>query len=235
MVKRTLSAVVDIPQTSMKKARRRPFTLTPSIRVRSNFFGSRVRVTQKYADNVSISGAAGVVAGYTWRLNSTFDPDLTGGGHQPLGRDQYATLFNKYAVLGCKWRVVAAPVINVNFTLTAAVTNNPTIPTNPIAMLELQGTKGPINFTSTAAQYSHYPFELKGTVNLVKLSGCRGIENYLGLDAYSSVVAGNPADSQNLTVAGVNSIAGVSWSALLYIMLEYDVVYFDPNTEIAQS
>ncbi len=40
---------------------------------------------------------------YTFRMNSTFDPDFTGVGHQPLGRDQFAgVLYNKYRVHSVK-------------------------------------------------------------------------------------------------------------------------------------
>lgn len=34
-----------------------------------------------------------------WRLNSINDPDVTGSGHQPLGRDTWATVYDYYRVL----------------------------------------------------------------------------------------------------------------------------------------
>lgn len=37
-----------------------------------------------------------------WRLNSCFDPDLTGGTHQPYGFDQMAGLYTRYLVLGAE-------------------------------------------------------------------------------------------------------------------------------------
>lgn len=37
-----------------------------------------------------------------FRANSLFDPDVTLTGHQPRFFDQYATLYDKYRVLGCK-------------------------------------------------------------------------------------------------------------------------------------
>lgn len=61
-----------------------------------------VRLT--YVDQLVL--APGVpVAQHTFRGNSCFDPDYTGGGHQPLYFDQYATLYSKYRVVGSAIRV----------------------------------------------------------------------------------------------------------------------------------
>ncbi len=35
---------------------------------------------------------------YVFRLNSLYDPDLTGTGHQPYGFDQFAALYSRYKV-----------------------------------------------------------------------------------------------------------------------------------------
>lgn len=34
-----------------------------------------------------------------FRLNSVYDPDLSGTGNQPVGFDQWAAFYNKYRVL----------------------------------------------------------------------------------------------------------------------------------------
>lgn len=41
---------------------------------------------------------------YHMYRNSLFDPDYTSIGHQPLWRDQYALMYNKYRVLGIKYK-----------------------------------------------------------------------------------------------------------------------------------
>lgn len=59
----------------------------------------------KYA----MSGTLTIVAGNTpvrvFRANGMFDPDLTGGGHQPMGFDQLKLWYNNYTVIGSKLRV----------------------------------------------------------------------------------------------------------------------------------
>lgn len=71
------------------------------------FYG-RKKVVHKYAAvNVPINGGiAGAAAVYVFRVNSLFDPDFTGGGHQPLGFDQMSAMYNRYTVTNCQIRVV---------------------------------------------------------------------------------------------------------------------------------
>lgn len=47
----------------------------------------------------TIAGATGCVAWQQYKINSIYDPDLTGGGNQPLGRDTWASIYNYYKVL----------------------------------------------------------------------------------------------------------------------------------------
>lgn len=43
------------------------------------------------------------------RMNSTYDPDFSGGGHQPMYRDTYAAVYNSYRVVGSKITVDFSP------------------------------------------------------------------------------------------------------------------------------
>jgi len=47
----------------------------------------------------------GVPAVHLFRCNSIFDPNYSGVGHQPLGHDEYAQLYNRYRVYGMKWKI----------------------------------------------------------------------------------------------------------------------------------
>jgi hypothetical protein len=49
--------------------------------------------------------AAGTGTTYTYRINSLWDPNLTGVGAQPVGLDQWATLFERAVVLSADVRV----------------------------------------------------------------------------------------------------------------------------------
>lgn len=52
----------------------------------------RVRTTLKFSDTYLLASTAGF-AYYEYSGNSAYDPDVTGGGGQPLFFDQYAALY----------------------------------------------------------------------------------------------------------------------------------------------
>lgn len=59
----------------------------------------RALIKLKYRDNYTLTVAApGVFAQRCWRLNSIYDPDFTGLGHQPLCYDQWQVFYKNYRV-----------------------------------------------------------------------------------------------------------------------------------------
>lgn len=57
----------------------------------------------KYSSLITLDAAAGLVANHVYSANGMFDPNISGAGHQPLGYDQMATLFQDYTVIGVKF------------------------------------------------------------------------------------------------------------------------------------
>lgn len=73
-----------------------------------------MRVRMKYSSRPALTSGVTNQVENIYRAFSIFDPDLSGVGHQPLGHDQWATLYSRYRVLGSK--------IEVKFTRTDAPT-----------------------------------------------------------------------------------------------------------------
>jgi len=48
----------------------------------------------------------GTLFDHVYNLNSIFDPDRTGTGHQPLGHDQYANFYNRYRVWSTRVKIL---------------------------------------------------------------------------------------------------------------------------------
>lgn len=70
-------------------------------------YQDEVVVKMQYVDAVSTFqsipiGTSGI---YQYKVNSIWDPDLTGAGGQPLGRDTWAAIYNYYKVLECNIHV----------------------------------------------------------------------------------------------------------------------------------
>lgn len=63
-----------------------------------------VRLTYADVTNHTFSGAAGSGSIY-WSTNSIYDPYASGGGHQPLMRDLWASQYDYYTVLACHYHI----------------------------------------------------------------------------------------------------------------------------------
>lgn len=56
----------------------------------------------RYCTQVALSSTLGSLATHQFSASGIYDPDITGVGHQPMGFDQWAALFNHYVVIGSK-------------------------------------------------------------------------------------------------------------------------------------
>lgn len=64
-------------------------------------FGLTMYTRQMYTQHITLTApGVGTTVSNAFRLNSMFDPDLTGVGHQPMQFDQVAVLYNSYIVTG---------------------------------------------------------------------------------------------------------------------------------------
>ena len=69
-----------------------------------NPFSQRYICKMKYAEQLTQTGPSlGGLTQFTMNLNSIFDPNRTGLGHQPYGHDTLQTLYNRYRVIKCNY------------------------------------------------------------------------------------------------------------------------------------
>lgn len=67
----------------------------------------------RYVDTIPInSDATGGLQSFAYRANGLFDPYVPLGGHQPMGYDTWATLYNHYVVTGSKITVQVQSSVN---------------------------------------------------------------------------------------------------------------------------
>lgn len=158
---------------------------------------------------------------YLYNINSIYDPDRTGAGHQPYGFDNLALLYNRYRVIKCGWRI-ESPVTNGSDyrAIHAIASNDPGI---------TWGTAGYIRENPRCKYVTCNPGGgapvLKGWVSMPSLTG-RTTAQYMADDRYSADVLNNPAEAGILYVMTTNS-NGNPVQAPIQVTLEYTVEFFD--------
>lgn len=89
-------------------------------RAPSAYEGEKI-IVLPYAQSISPTCAVGVTAPQQFKINSIFDPDLTGAGNQPLGRDTWASIYNFYKVLETYVKISVTEIVDDS---TGAQTND---------------------------------------------------------------------------------------------------------------
>lgn len=181
----------------------------------------------KYATSVTTELLTGQ---YVFRLNSLYDPDLTGVGHQPYGFDNLALLYNRYRVVSCGWRIQQPSRADGSPIIVAA------LPSNDASLV--WGDYAQLAENSRAKYVTNNPgapvATLTGKQYLPRLLG-RTRAQYMADDHYQAVVNANPSEAAylylNTFLAQTGAIAG---GVPLNIVLEYSVEFFDAK-HILQS
>lgn len=222
-----------MPKKNKNKKRNRKnggYALT-SQRAYSNFENPRIGfldphkyVRLKYTDIFSFTLATLTGTNQIMNLNSLFDPDRTGTGHQPYGFDQLAALYNRYRVLKTAWKITFHAettgfyivVVPTNAMLATAITNQASYASAcevPRAVVRAQGTGA-------------NSVVVRGKVALNDLNGTTRTE-YLADDRFQAVVSASPGELLLLNVGNYNP-AGATVTIDYTVEMEFYVDFHDP-------
>lgn len=116
-VRRITRKVRRLPYRRRRLMLRRRLARRPRVsrfRAPLGSFPARKTVALRYVQTVSLDPSAATNAIQVFRANSIFDPDYTGTGHQPMFRDNYATIYNEYKVNHSTITMVALNTHKVN-------------------------------------------------------------------------------------------------------------------------
>ncbi len=197
---------------------------------RWGFLNPHQYVTLRYFFEVTFNLATVTGTQQIMNLNSIFDPDRTGTGHQPYGYDQMALLYNRYRVLRTSWKVefgatsgtYYALVVPTNGLLPSAISNATTFEAaaeTPLSKSKLVG------LNSAGASVS-------GSMALNEFNGVTRTE-YLADDRFEAQIGTSPSEVIVLYVGWYNS-GGGTLTIANFITLEYEVDFHDPIVQ-AQS
>jgi len=169
-------------------------------------------ISFKYSDIYSESLATVTGTNQVMNLNSIFDPDRTGTGHQPYGYDTMATLYNRYRVLSVDYKITFHAetlgfyivVLPSNGALATAITNLASFTLaceSPESVVRCQGV-GADDVIIT------------GSIKLNQLNGVT-LTEYLADDRFQSLFGASPGELILLNIGtynGTGSTLGVDFS-----------------------
>jgi hypothetical protein len=181
----------------------------------------------KYSQHQNVTCTTGIVNDYQFRLNSIFDPDLSGTGHQPYGYDTFATLYNRYRVFKCDYDITIVNQSTGPATTTVLCCNNATAFTNATLASESTGAVTKVLTGSAALSTVHF----RGSVDLPSLTGQTPTQ-YMAEDRYQAVFSQNPSELMTLNVCNTTLTANGTLSIIIDLI--YTCECFDP-LDLAQS
>lgn len=210
-----------------------PRTAGTMTQVRGSDYGfpDKLRTRLRYCDTFSVNAST---SAYVFRLNSLYDPDLSGVGHQPTYFDQLcgaagSGIYGKYRVLGSK--------ITVTYTSRSppalAVSN-----TSPALVYLAKDQDSTLTYTTASnvmEQSGNYWKVLQdkaGSNNVVKLSCTyspnRDLGYSVGDDTIAAAYNANPGQ-QLYAIVGKIDQGPATGDVQLYVEIEYYAEFFQRN------
>lgn len=178
---------------------------------------SRFITKMKYSEAFNLTAISPNVI---MNLNSIYDPNRSGIGHQPMGFDQMATLYNRYRVIGCSF-VINGYCASDPVRIAAIPTNDLGITFSGVShMIESPRCRFVVQNPQAGARY------LKGKVYMPALAG-RTAEQYMSDDRYQADVTTSPAELLLLNISAATLVDSYPNATSLTVTLEYTVEFFD--------
>lgn len=197
----------------------------PIVRFRPSIFGFPEKLLTKlrYCDYKNLTSTAGALNKYFFNWNSTFDPDNSGGGHQPLYRDTYASIYDHYSVVSCLAKVRIDNPTSVGF-IVGVVTDDDSSGSSTFQTLMEQSTADFDTLTPLTGSHSSIEFTRNWDCESVL-----GIDPYAS-ETYKTAVGSDPTELSTLIVYSI-PVDGVSTGTLsMIIELEFTVLWTELTT-----
>lgn len=190
-------------------------------------FPDSITVALPYCAQLNYAtSAAAVLTNQSWSMNSVFDPDYTGGGHQPQGFDEYAALYDSYRVNYVDVELMACLDYDATETVMFAVNEHQG--TTSVTDFDAAGENigsvvGILTFVG-AGQRGKNELVYKKRVYPNKIMGLNWAQ-YLTDPNSSSAVTGSPGYVPRLTF-GVGSPDGSAQPVHTITRMVYNVSFF---------
>lgn len=184
----------------------------------------------RYTDTIFLNPTTGSVATHWFSANGLFDPDITGAGHQPLGFDQYMTMYDHYKVLGSKINVTVLPNSDLSTQLSQQVVtcyldDNVTATPDINNMIE----QGLTSYRLLGAGPGQKSIRLSKT-----FSNKRFFKNKKFADSVVGEATANPSDQAYFNLSSTSVTGGDPGPIACLVVIDY-IVQFSERKTLASS
>jgi hypothetical protein len=195
-----------------------------SIAARFPTMPTRKRTHLSYFESaVTVISGVSVAGTQVFSANGLFDPNITGGGHQPMGYDQMMLFYEHYIVHSCKCTVVsvtsAVGPIFVSLSRNAGAT-----PTTVITDLVENG-----NIEYQALPVGAVQTIFDKMVMVLDVAKFGGVDDILDNPEYRGAIGTNPAEQSYFHLSVWNPYSAATLSATFSVLLEFDASFVEPK------
>lgn len=163
-------------------------------------------------------------AEYVYRINSLYDPDVTGVGGQPDGFDEVNDLYSRYTVLAAKWTVSAFSNAAAGRAKLVAV---PSISTSPIGLTD--EAAGLPDARACICSFAGSPARVSHKLGIGQVAGVS--QEQISIDsAFSAAVTASP--SRDIALHILCETSGATDTVGVDVEIEYWARFSAPNTII---
>lgn len=187
-------------------------------------FPAVLQTKLRYVDTYALISTAGAIAKQVMYLNSTFDPDNSGTGHQPLYRDTYAGIYDQYAVVSCDYKVQFQSLASsTGMVIGVVVDDDNSTSSTPTVLMEQNN-----------GQHQLLP-PFTGSISNRTISGHWDCKRHLGIDPYTSqtyktAVGSNPTEIASLLIWSVPADGSATATVQVQVTLEFVVIWTELQT-----
>lgn len=188
-----------------------------------------------YTQSVTLTSGIGGIYGneQIYRLNSPYDPDFTGTGHQPYGYDQVSLLYRKYKVNAAKISILFSNPSEDGMIGAAAVQASAgtfALTSNPIDTLKEQ----PMTVTRTINNSGSQTAMVNQYLQLHLVEGLTKLQFSTNVEDYSAPVTTIPAKTPYLRLALASSLGTNGATMFCRVTITYYCQFYERKTQ-AQS
>jgi hypothetical protein len=189
----------------------------------------RIQLPLKYSQNGTLGGS--ITVDQVFNLNSLFDPDRTGAGHQPLGFDQWSAFYNRYRVDKVKVVVDLLPLNSIYTDVVIQASNDATALSTLATVLS--AVESPFSKAFMMSGNNTMVRHFQKTYDLAAITGVTR-SKYITDDIYAATTGASPTEILALHLCAQDMAFASNVLVQYRITLTFLATMWDRN-ELAES